>query len=44
MRVTMIGHSTLLIETAETRILTDPYFGSWGNPAYLQGTRTIAAS
>jgi len=33
MRVTMIGHSTVLIEAAEKRILTDPYFGSWGNPA-----------
>lgn len=34
MRVTMIGHSTLLIEAAEKKILTDPYFGTWGNPAY----------
>jgi L-ascorbate metabolism protein UlaG (beta-lactamase superfamily) len=34
MKVTMIGHSTVLIETVETKILTDPYFGSWGNPAY----------
>jgi L-ascorbate metabolism protein UlaG (beta-lactamase superfamily) len=36
MKVTMIGHSTVLIETGETRILTDPYFGSWGNPAYAR--------
>ena len=34
MRVTMIGHSTVLIEAAQKRILTDPYFGTWGNPAY----------
>ena len=31
MKVTMIGHSTVLIEIAGTRILTDPYFGTWGN-------------
>ena len=34
MKVTMIGHSTVLIEAAEMKILTDPYFGSWGNLAY----------
>ncbi|MGO9776556.1 MAG: MBL fold metallo-hydrolase [Terracidiphilus sp.] len=34
MRVTMIGHSTVLIEAAGMKILTDPYFGSWGNLAY----------
>ncbi|MGA3160074.1 MAG: MBL fold metallo-hydrolase [Terracidiphilus sp.] len=34
MKVTMIGHSTVLIETAGKKILTDPYFGTWGNPAY----------
>ncbi|HXX22025.1 MAG TPA: MBL fold metallo-hydrolase [Terriglobia bacterium] len=36
MRVTMIGHSTVLIEAVDKRILTDPYFGSWGNPAYAR--------
>jgi L-ascorbate metabolism protein UlaG (beta-lactamase superfamily) len=36
MKVTMIGHSTVLIEAAGRRILTDPYFGSWGNPAYAR--------
>jgi L-ascorbate metabolism protein UlaG (beta-lactamase superfamily) len=36
MKVTMIGHSTVLIEVAGQRILTDPYFGSWGNPAYAR--------
>jgi L-ascorbate metabolism protein UlaG (beta-lactamase superfamily) len=34
MKVTMIGHSTVLIEAAGMKILTDPYFGAWGNPAY----------
>ncbi|MGD0901452.1 MAG: MBL fold metallo-hydrolase [Terracidiphilus sp.] len=34
MKVTMIGHSTVLIEAAGKKILTDPYFGSWGNLAY----------
>jgi L-ascorbate metabolism protein UlaG (beta-lactamase superfamily) len=34
MKVTMIGHSTVLIETAGKKILTDPYFGTWGNIAY----------
>ena len=36
MKITVIGHSTVLIETRGTRILTDPYFGSWGNPAYAR--------
>jgi len=36
MKVTMIGHSTVLIEIAGTRILTDPYFGTWGNPLYAR--------
>jgi L-ascorbate metabolism protein UlaG (beta-lactamase superfamily) len=34
MKITMIGHSTVLIEAAGQRILTDPYFGRHGNPAY----------
>jgi L-ascorbate metabolism protein UlaG (beta-lactamase superfamily) len=36
MRITMIGHSTVLIEAAGKRILTDPYFGLHGNPAYAR--------
>ena len=36
MKVTMVGHSTVLIEAAGKRILTDPFFGSWGNPAYAR--------
>ncbi len=34
MRITMIGHSTVLIETEGTRLITDPYFGKLGNVAY----------
>jgi L-ascorbate metabolism protein UlaG (beta-lactamase superfamily) len=36
MRITMIGHSTVLIETDGKKILTDPYWGKWGNPAYAR--------
>jgi L-ascorbate metabolism protein UlaG (beta-lactamase superfamily) len=36
MKITMVGHSTVLIEACGKRILTDPYFGSWGNPAYAR--------
>jgi L-ascorbate metabolism protein UlaG (beta-lactamase superfamily) len=36
MKVTLIGHSTTLIEADGARILTDPYFGTWGNPAYTR--------
>lgn len=36
MKITMIGHSTVLIEAANKRILTDPYFGLHGNPAYAR--------
>ncbi|MGC9394551.1 MAG: MBL fold metallo-hydrolase, partial [Anaerolineae bacterium] len=34
MQITMIGHSTTLIEADNAKILTDPYFGTRGNPAY----------
>ena len=36
MSITMVGHSTVLIETGGLRILTDPFFGTWGNPAYAR--------
>lgn len=36
MMITMIGHSTVLLEIGGMRILTDPYFGTWGNPAYMR--------
>jgi L-ascorbate metabolism protein UlaG (beta-lactamase superfamily) len=34
MHITMIGHSTTWIEADGAKILTDPYFGTRGNPAY----------
>ena len=34
MQITMIGHSTTWIEADGAKILTDPYFGIRGNPAY----------
>lgn len=36
MRVTLIAHSTVLIECGATRLLTDPYFGRRGNLAYAR--------
>ena len=39
MRITVIGHSTVLIETDGKKILTDPFFGTWGNPAYARRSR-----
>jgi L-ascorbate metabolism protein UlaG (beta-lactamase superfamily) len=33
-KIKMIGHCTVLIEAGGRRILTDPYFGLHGNPAY----------
>ena len=36
MLITMIGHSTVLIETGGKTILTDPYWGRWGNLAYAR--------
>ena len=34
MKITLIGHSTVLIEASGKRILTDPFFSPFGNPAY----------
>ena len=34
MRVTQIGHSTVLLESGELRLIFDPFFGRFGNPAY----------
>jgi L-ascorbate metabolism protein UlaG (beta-lactamase superfamily) len=34
MQITLIGHSTVLIEAGGMKILTDPFFKTWGNPAY----------
>lgn len=36
LRVTMVGHSTVLLEGADTRLLTDPWFGTSGNLAYAR--------
>jgi len=36
MRITVIGHSTVLIEADGKKILTDPYWGKWGNLAYAR--------
>ena len=38
MRVTKIGHSTVLVEAGGTRLLTDPYFGTFGHIAYARVT------
>ncbi|MDR3574999.1 MAG: MBL fold metallo-hydrolase [Anaerolineaceae bacterium] len=34
MQITLIGHNTVLIEAGGMKLLTDPYFKTWGNPAY----------
>ena len=34
MQITMIGHSTVLIESNGQKLVTDPYFGTWGQIAY----------
>jgi len=39
MRITLVGHSTVLIEAAGVRILTDPFFRTFGNPAYARVDR-----
>ena len=36
MRITLIGHCTILIEIEGRKILTDPYFGLWGNPIFAR--------
>lgn len=36
MRIRLIGHSTVLFEVCGRRVLTDPWFGTWGNPAYAR--------
>ncbi len=42
LRIRMIGHSTVLLEIGGERILTDPFFGTHGNPAYRRLTRPAA--
>jgi L-ascorbate metabolism protein UlaG (beta-lactamase superfamily) len=36
MRITIVGHSTVLIECGDTRLLSDPYFGTAGHLAYAR--------
>ena len=36
MQMTMVGHSTVLVEGAGMRLLTDPWFGTAGNLAYAR--------
>ncbi|MGA3210859.1 MAG: MBL fold metallo-hydrolase [Terriglobales bacterium] len=36
MHITMIGHSTVLLETGGKRLITDPWFGLYGNPGYAR--------
>ena len=38
MQITLIGHSTVLIEAGGMKILTDPFFKTWGNPAYRRSS------
>jgi L-ascorbate metabolism protein UlaG (beta-lactamase superfamily) len=41
MKITMIGNCTVLIETGDTQIITDPYFGHTGSPIYERLTLPI---
>ncbi len=36
MHITIVGHSTVLLESEGTRLLTDPYFGTFGHIAYAR--------
>lgn len=38
MKITMIGNCTVLIETGDTQIITDPYFDHAGSPIYKRLT------
>jgi L-ascorbate metabolism protein UlaG (beta-lactamase superfamily) len=38
MRITIVGHSTVMLEGNGTRLLTDPYFGTFGHLAYARVT------
>jgi L-ascorbate metabolism protein UlaG (beta-lactamase superfamily) len=35
-RITIVGHSTVLLECNGTRLLTDPFFGTFGHLAYAR--------
>jgi L-ascorbate metabolism protein UlaG (beta-lactamase superfamily) len=34
MRITVVGHATVLLETGDYQVIVDPYFGSGGNVTY----------
>lgn len=36
MKITLLGHCTFLIECAGQKVLSDPYFGLWGNPLFFR--------
>ena len=42
MKITLIGHSTVLIEEGNTRVLTDPYHSAHGNLAYKRVRPALA--
>jgi L-ascorbate metabolism protein UlaG (beta-lactamase superfamily) len=39
LRVTWLGHSTLLIECDGVRVLTDPVFGNYASPGFFAGRK-----
>jgi L-ascorbate metabolism protein UlaG (beta-lactamase superfamily) len=39
LRVTWLGHSTLLLECGGVRVLTDPVFGNYASPGFLAGRK-----
>lgn len=43
LRVTMVGHATLLIQTAGLNILTDPVWSDRASPTQLAGPRRVVA-
>lgn len=43
MKITMVGHATLLIQTAGVNILTDPVWSSRASPLSFAGPKRVAA-
>jgi L-ascorbate metabolism protein UlaG (beta-lactamase superfamily) len=39
MRITVVGDSMVLIESSGKKNLTDPFLGTWRNPAYARRSR-----
>jgi len=44
MKITLIGHSTILMEASGKRLLTDPFRNAWSNPAFARLGGTIKSS